>query len=164
MARIWAKIANEYPDWKLVIVGYGSEGRVNRLKQILKGVSNVEMVGYAESRPYQEESSIICLTSISEGWPMVLIEGMQCGCVPVAYNSFASASDIVTPGESGELVTPFEEKQYVEKLRRLIEDDAYRKRLSDNAVDSVRRFEVSNIADQWENLFKELVQTDENAN
>ncbi len=164
MARIWAKIANEYPDWKLVIVGYGSEGRVNRLKQILKSISNVEMVGYAESRPYQEESSIICLTSISEGWPMVLIEGMQCGCVPVAYNSFASASDIVTPGVSGELVTPFEEKQYVEKLRRLIEDDAYRKRLSDNAVDSVRRFEVSNIADQWENLFKELVQTDENAN
>lgn len=157
MARIWAKIAADYPDWKLVMVGYGPEGRLKRLNKILKGVSNVELVGYAESKPYQEESAIVCLTSVSEGWPMVLIEGMQCGCVPIAYNSFASASDIIQPGFNGELIAPFDEQKYVGHLRHLIENDEYRQQLAANAEESVRKFEITNVADRWEDLFDELI-------
>jgi len=44
------------------------------------------------------------MTSRFEGWPMVLMEAMQMGVVPVVYNSFESLSDIVVDGENGYII------------------------------------------------------------
>lgn len=162
MAKIWAKIAKDYPDWKLLIIGYGPQGRINQLNKILKGIQNVQLVGYANPKPYQEESAISCLTSISEAWGMVLTEAMQCGCVPIAYNSFPSASDIIQSGVNGELVEPFNEHQYIQKLRRLMDDENYRCRLSKNACLSVERYDIGAITDRWDALFNELLQMNRN--
>ena len=157
-AQIWKKLSKKYPDWTFNMVGYGSEQRVSRLKSIVKGLSNFKILGYQNPLPYQQTASISCMTSTHEGWPLVLMEAMQCGAVPIAYDSFASASDIIQSGENGELVTPFNEKEYIKKLSRLMDDDEYRQKLSNNARESVKRFEIEKIADKWEVLFNELVE------
>ncbi len=163
MAKIWRKIASDYPDWKLVIIGYGPTGRINRLNKLLKGIDNVTLTGYTDPKPYQEESSIACMTSISEAWGMVLTESMQCGCVPIAYNSFPSASEIIENGTNGILIEPFNESQYIKKLRYLIENNEYRERLSKNARESVKKYDIEKVTDKWEMLFNELIQQNGNA-
>lgn len=156
-ALIWRKICKKYPDWTFNMIGYGNEIRTKRLKKIVAGIPNFNLLGYQNPLPYQQEASIACMTSPHEGWPLVLMEAMQCGAVPIAYNSFASASDIIESGVSGELVTPFNENEYIAKLSRLIEDDEYRERLSKNACTFAKRINVEAIADKWEMLFNELI-------
>ena len=155
-ALIWKKLFRKYPDWTFNMIGYGSELRTRYLKKIVKGIPNFNLLGFQDTLPYQLEASIACMTSSNEAWGMVLTEAMQCGTVPIAYDSFAAASEIIESGVSGELVKPFDEREYIKKLSRLMDDVEYRNRLSENARQSVKRFDVSNIANKWEDLFKEL--------
>lgn len=155
-AKIWKRLAKKYPDWTFNMIGYGNAQRTNNLKRIVKGLPNFKLLGYQDPLPYQQEAAIACMTSPHEGWGMVLTEAMQCGAVPIAYNSFAAASEIITPGLDGELVKPFDENEYITKLTKLMEDDSYREKMSLNARESVKRFDVKNIADKWEALFNSL--------
>ena len=94
------------------------------------------------------------MTSIFEGFPMCLTEAMQFGCVPIAFDSFSAVYDIIKSGETGELVKSFNKKKYVEKLIHLIEDETYRKKLSKNAFQYIKRYDIENILPKWINLFK----------
>ena len=156
-ALIWKRIAGKYPDWTFCIIGYGDEKRTKRLKQIASGINNFKLLGYQDPHIYQQRAAIACMTSSHEGWPLVLMEAMQCGAVPILYDSFASASEIIQPGKTGELVTPFDEKEYIHKLYNLIENDNYREQLSEAAKESAKKYSVESIADKWEALFTKLL-------
>lgn len=87
---------------------------------------------------------------------MVLIEAMQYGCVPIAYNSYAALSDIVEDGVNGYAVTAFDKKEYVAKLSRLMRDDELCKAMSENAKIVPSRFDSNVIAQKWVDLFDSL--------
>lgn len=53
-----------------------------------------------------EESSFTLLTSEYEGQPLVLLESMAVGCIPIAYNIKYGPADIITHGVNGFLVPP----------------------------------------------------------
>jgi glycosyltransferase involved in cell wall biosynthesis len=112
--------------------------------------------GYQDPLPYQLESSISCMTSLYEGWGMVLTEAMQCGAVPIAFNSFASVTDVIDHGRNGILVKPFSIKQYEKELRGLMDNLDLLKRLSENAMQDIKKYNVDCVVDQWEELFQEF--------
>ena len=89
---------------------------------------------------------------------MVLIEAQQYGCVPIAYSSFAALDDIINDGENGFSVKAFDQKEYVSKLRRLMDDSNIRDRMSVNAIESVKRFNVDNIAALWIDNFERILE------
>lgn len=60
------------------------------------------------------------MTSNYEGFSMVLIEAMQYGCVPFVFNSFASLPDIIDDKVNGYVITPFDEGEYVQKIKEFI--------------------------------------------
>ena len=136
---IWYRLCKLYPQWKLIIVGDGPDKDV--LINKAKDISNIEFKGYQDPREYYEKASIFCMTSIFEGFPMCLTEAMQFGCVPIAFDSFSAVYDIIKPGETGELVKSFDKKEYVGKLIHLIDDETYRKKLSKNAFQYVKRYD-----------------------
>lgn len=53
-----------------------------------------------------EESSFTLLTSEYEGQPLVLLECMAVGCIPIAYDIKYGPADIITHGVNGFLVPP----------------------------------------------------------
>lgn len=156
-ARIWKKISKKYPDWTFNMIGYGNKQRTDNLKRIVKGIPNFKILGFQDPFPYQQRASILCMTSALEGWPLTLVEAMQCGCVPILYNSFSSASELVTDGKDGYLIPPFDEKEYINKLESLIEDRERRELMGKNARESIRRFDAKTITDKWEDLFNNLI-------
>lgn len=97
------------------------------------------------------------MTSRFEGFPMVLTEGMQYGCVPIAFDSFDALHDVIISSETGETVKPFNRKEYRKKLERLISDEDYRNRLSRNAFNYVKKFDIAYIIRLWTDLFTELL-------
>lgn len=155
MLAIWKNLYKNFPDWKFLIVGDGPESTSSKERAKQLGLDRVYFLGSQDPRPYYERASIICMTSDFEGFPMTLTEAMQFGCVPVVYNSFEAVADIVKPGVTGELVTPFKQKEFENKMRRLMSDSSYLNQLSANAFQYVKRYDVSNIINQWIKLFNE---------
>ncbi len=83
---------------------------------------------------------------------MVLSEAMVHGVVPIAFNSFASATDIIEDGVDGVLVTPYSTKEYTHKLSTLMSNSKRREELSHNARQSIKRFDIERITDRWEEI------------
>ena len=149
---IWQSVSQLAQDWKLVIVGEGRDEAM--LKKRAAKLKNVEFCGYQNPTSYYERASILCMTSIFEGFPMALTEAMQHGCVPIAFDSFAAVYDIITPGVDGEIVKSFDKREYVKKLTMLIKCDEYRSRLATAAKSNVTRYDIGNIIEQWDALLK----------
>ena len=149
---IWYRLCKLYPQWKLIIVGDGPDKDV--LINKAKDISNIEFKGYQDPREYYEKASNFFMTSIFEGFRMCLTEAMQFGCVPIAFDSFSAVYDIIKPGETGELVKSFDKKEYVGKLIHLIDDETYRKKLSKNAFQYVKRYDIANILPKWIELIE----------
>ena len=156
LVKIWGRLHYHHPDWRLVIVGDGPKPIVARLHAMATKMSNIEFVGFQSPLPYLKESSILCMTSNYEGFPMVLTEAQQCGAVPIAFQSFASVTDIITHDVNGILVPPFDMDSYARELSSLMSDTDKRTRLASQAMLDVKRFSVANVVDQWEALFDSL--------
>lgn len=155
---IWKKIEPNNPEWKLIIVGDGP------LKDfILSAINdynlkNVVLVGF-QSDPsiFYSKASILCMCSIFEGWMLSLVEAMAYGCIPITFNSYESASDIISSGINGFLIKPFDINEYVNKLQLLINDSNKRQYLSINAIQNSQRFSIDRIGNEWMTLLESLV-------
>lgn len=153
---MWKDLFPEFRDWELIMVGSGNPKRMERLRRLASKCERVRFVGMQAALEFQRNASIAVLTSNYEGWGMVLTEAMQCGCVPLAFDSFSSVKDIISDGNDGFLIKPFELTEYTEKLRILMSDDEMRRRMARNAIESVKRFDIEFVADQWESLFGKI--------
>ncbi len=156
MLKLWSKFYRANLDWKLVVLGSGDVCHFQSLATDL-GLKNIEFKGFCNPYEYYNRASILCMTSATEGLPMVLIEAQAYGCVPIAYNSFASLGDIITDGENGFSVSAFNEESYLEKLQLLTSDEQLRNKMSINALESVNRFDIEKIAPQWLDVFNCLL-------
>lgn len=156
LIKVWSKVGKKYPDWNLTIVGDGPDR--NQLEVLKKKyqVGNLTFEGFQSPIEYYKRASIICMTSSFEGFPMVLVEAMQFGCVPIAFDSFEAIHDVIIPEKTGELVKPFKIKDYINKLSNLIDDDTKRTTMSDAASMYVARFDIKTIADRWEYILETL--------
>ena len=153
LIRIWSKV--NVPDWKLFIVGKGSQE--NYLKQLAQelGITNrISFEGHQDPVPYYRKAKIFCLTSIYEGYPMTLIECQAYGVVPMTYDSFIAARDIVRMGENGSLAPAFQEQAYISELRQLMVDEERLKLMSDCCRKEIDRYSVGNIMEQWVELIE----------
>lgn len=155
--KIWNKIGPRYPDWELIMVGDSNKkALVAQLKGLVRNISNVRFTGFCDPLPYQQSSAILCMTSSYEGFPMALTEAMQCGCVPMAFDSFGALHDVIENGRNGVIVKAFDIKAYTRELCRLMDDTEYREKLAANAQQDVKKFSVKKVVDRWEELFDEI--------
>ncbi|MDL2223456.1 glycosyltransferase [Bacteroidales bacterium OttesenSCG-928-M11] len=155
LLKIWKLIYKKNPDWKLIFVGDGEQRK--ELEKKAKQLDRISFVGYQSPEEYYKKASILCMTSNFEGFGMVLTEAMQFGTVPIAFNSYASASDIIKDGVTGFLIEPFDLKVYADKLRYLMRNKEKRVEMAKRGFESVKKFDIENITNQWENLFNQLL-------
>ncbi len=163
LLEVWNEVWRDYPLWKLVVVGGGSDhaaGQIHRYAEKL-GLGNVVFTGTADPQPYYRESKALCMTSTCEGFGMVLVEAQQNGCVPVAYDSFEALGDIIEDDENGFKVKAFDKKAFAIKLRCVMDDEALRERMAEKAIETSTKFDVKTIADQWIDLFEKLLKREQ---
>lgn len=148
LIRIWSKL--DMPGWKLLIVGSGSQENNLRLLARKLGVEgSVSFEGHQNPLPYYRRSKLFCMTSIYEGYPMTLIECQAFGVVPILYDSFLAACDIVRTGENGVLVPAFREQDYVQRLRNLMLNKDRIQQMSERCRKEAEKYSVNGIMDQW---------------
>lgn len=150
--EVWKRIEGDadLSDWHLDIVGSGHNADI--VKRLVRkyGLMNVRIHGWQPREPWLEKASVIMMTSEYEGLPLSLLEAQAYGCVPIAFDSFASLKDVVTPFETGVVVEKFGDvEDFAKKLSELLYDEEYRKALSRNASAQKDRFSSEKIAKEW---------------
>lgn len=156
--KIWAIVQKDerFHEWTLRIVGEGIDKPFYEDFVLKNHITNVRFEGHQDPLPYYQQASLFMMTSACEGLPMTVLEAQQCGCVPVVYDSFASAKDIITSGENGILIANRDSEAYVAALKELMMDNESRKRMSEACVQSSESFSAEKVAAQWNELLKRL--------
>lgn len=142
-------------DWRLVVVGDGPDR--DAVRRGASGLERVSLKGFRDPAPYYRKAPLLLMTSAFEGLPMTLIEAQKQGCVPVVMDSFLSLRDIVADRETGRIVPDGDVEAFAEALQELMDDPQGLERMADRARATSRRFDTSPVADQWENLFTEVL-------
>lgn len=155
----WEQIEKDmmFNDWQLIIVGDGPDESMysDYIKQ--HNLKRVSMAGRQDPTQYYKRAPIFLMTSEYEGFGMTLVEAQSFGCVPIAYNSFASLTDIIQNGKDGYVVENSNCQEYLDSLKKLMINDNCRKEMSINAMNNVQRFDVNQVGKKWISFFKNIV-------
>lgn len=158
MIHIWAQLNSKYDDWSLHI--YTSPTQC--LDELIKQYNLTDRVFIETPTPLirekYEESSIYVLTSHFEGLPMVLLEAQACGLPIVSYACPSGPRDIITDGVDGFLIEPYNQKEFVSTLSKLMDDADLRTRMGEEALKSSERFALEPVMQRWMQLFDEVIQ------
>lgn len=162
LLNIWKIFCSKgNPGWQLVLVGRGPQEKHIRERIAAEHIPNIHLQGVTpDVETLYEESAILMMTSLFEGFPLVLTEAMSRGCVPMAFASFSSVHDIIDDGINGVLIPPFQETTYAHALHRMVHDSEMRERLSVAAMNKAQTFEVEAISREWLALFHALRDAD----
>lgn len=157
LLRIWKSVEEKNSNWHLDIVGDGQDAAwLQDMARNLR-LNNVSFEGFQQPKSYYDRSSLFCMTSTFEGFGMVLIEAMQHGCIPIAFDSYPAVRDIIIPGKTGELIQPFDESEYINKIIALFENQERLSSMAENAVHHVSRFSDKTVATAWNHVIQDLV-------
>ena len=139
------------PDWKLAIIGDGPllEDLKNQANE-LNIAEKVEFCGFKKEVDfYLSQAKIFGFTSIIEGYPNALIEGMANGLAPVSFNCVAGPSDIINEGENGFLIPVGDVNLFAEKLQLLIDNSALLNEIGSNASKIKQTNDLKIIAERY---------------
>lgn len=156
MIDVWAKLAKEFPDWKVKVLG---EGMLRpQLEEKIRTLGLQEsflMPGEVKDVTTElQASDVLCLTSEYEGFGIVLIEAMAKG-IPVIAFEYVGVHDIINDGVDG-LIVPFGDVDgYAQKLKQLMTDKESRERLATKALSSVHQFDKERVMKKWEEVFND---------
>lgn len=159
LIRSFAKISNKFPNWTLEIVGEGSQRKL--LTDLIAELGLQERVmlsGYSDNVPEKmRNSTIFAMTSVFEGFGMVIVEAMACGLPVVSYACPCGPKDIINDGIDGFLVDVDDEEALSNRIAQLIMDEELRKKISVNALVRYKDYSMKNISDMWMKLFHSII-------
>lgn len=140
-----------YPDWKLKLVGDGpeKENLINLAKKL--GISK-NIIFKGEVKNVIQEyltSDFLVLSSEREGFPMVLLEAMQCGLPVIAFDCPTGPKEIITSNEDGILVEHLNKEKLTEAIFKLIENKKTLKKYSKKALEKSNKYSEKVISKKW---------------
>lgn len=146
LTKIFSKLSNN--DWNLNIYGSGED------KDIILN-NNIKLCGaVSDVKKVLLESSIFCLTSYSEGFPMVVLEAYECGVPVITFDFKVSCNEVVKNGETGFIIKMDNEEEYLDKLKELCNNKQLRQQMGKNAKEYAKCFYPDVVCERWYKLFK----------
>ena len=156
LLKIWKKVIVKYPDWNLTI--YGKSNPDFDLVALAKKLNIENNITFHEPVKNIEEkyleASIYLMTSRFEGFGMVLIEAMASGLPCIAYDCPCGPRGIIENNNNGFLIEDGNEKQFIQTLENLIENENLRIDMGNNAKLSVDKYQIESIMKQWNLVLK----------
>ena len=150
LLHIWKKAQPKMLGWSLKIVGEGRDrANLQALSTYLQ-LENISFEGQTNNvKRYYDEASILCLTSTFEGWPMVVAEAQSNGVIPIVYDSFLGAKEMISTEEEGILIAPFDEEAYAVALVRLTSEPQRLERMRRFVVQKANNYSIQRTSEAW---------------
>ena len=156
LLEIWKKLHVQAPDWKFWVLGDGAEKKNMEKYCLQNNLDRVQFFGKVDPTEYYKKAKIFHMTSAFEGFGNVLIEAQSYGCVPMLFDSYAAASDIVHHNQNGILIKAFDCNEYAAETKKLMDNPVKTSELALNAYENVLRFSYEETYKKWEKVFETL--------
>lgn len=153
--KIWERLYNNHPSWNAIVAGDGNDLDVVKKYAYKHQIANIQFIGRcSDVESLYQRAKIVVVTSFSESWCMVLTEGLAHGCVVCAYDTYETVHDIIN-GSNGFVSIP-KPKAMAAKLDLLMNKPSELKKMSKATYNSIKKYNVESIVNQWEQLLKSL--------
>jgi glycosyltransferase involved in cell wall biosynthesis len=146
-----------HPRKHLTLVGsIQNEFRPLLAKLPTENVTFTGSIPQTELAARMSRSHVLALTSVQDGFGMVMAQAMASGCPVIASNA-TGAEQLFTDGESGFIVPARDVDALTQRLQQLADDPALRQRMSAAALDRVKTLGGwDRYGDQWDSLLHSL--------
>jgi glycosyltransferase involved in cell wall biosynthesis len=156
LADIYKRLHSALIDWEFWVVGDGPDKKDFEGFCKTNSLDRVKFFGYQRPNSFYQEAKILAFTSANEGFGNVLIEAQQYGVVPVMFNSYSAAPDLVKDGLTGELIEPFKVDEYTDEVMKLSQNTELLVRYAREARIHARKFEYEAICKRWFDLLDNI--------
>jgi GalNAc-alpha-(1->4)-GalNAc-alpha-(1->3)-diNAcBac-PP-undecaprenol alpha-1,4-N-acetyl-D-galactosaminyltransferase len=152
LLRAFARIAPQFADWRLAVVGEGEERQaLTRLRGELLLDDRVEFVGQtADVVTWMAQAGLVVQPSRFEGFPNVVLESMALGAAVISADCPSGPADLIEDGVNGRLVPIEDVKTLADVMAELISRPDERARLGHAALGVRERYRQDVIMDRWE--------------
>lgn len=149
-------VMDKNENTSLFIVGDGEErGYLESLVRNLNIERYVTFIGKVPNEDipeYMVASDVFVLPSLSEGFPVTVVEAMASG-LPIVATNVRGLPEIIKSGEKGFLVESKNANEIAEKVLLLLEDDVLRERISKNNREEVKKYSWENVVEKLEGVY-----------
>lgn len=159
--EIIVRAANElnqkYNNLKFIFVGDGpTRTHLEKLVKDFGLAETIRFTGFVDNvYSYLSISDIGVISSLSEAFPLVLLEKMNME-LPIVASDIPIFRELINTGENGYLFDPSHVEELVEKMEFLYNNKEERTRLSANAALTGARFSLQDMAYQYSLFYKEV--------
>lgn len=159
--EVAARALKGHPDWSWKI--YGDVADEDEHRKIQEGIARyglegrVVLCGRCDDMDAEyRKAAIYVMTSLQEGFPMVLLEAKAHGLPIVSFNIETGPDEIVRDGVDGYLVKPYDCERMVQKIKSLIEYESRRIEFSQKSSTDLGMYTQDRIVQQWTTVLESL--------
>lgn len=159
--RAYAKIRERFPEATLTIIGRGPEREnLENLCRELGVQDGVTFTGQLSNDRVLEEmakAQFFAMPSVREGFGIVYIEAMACGCVTIGTQGEGIA-DLIVSGENGFLVPPNDPEAIASVIFRCLDNSDMLHAIAARGQEAARALTWEKNAEQFVALFQALME------
>lgn len=146
-------------DVTLDIVGHLTNEQKTLLEE--KGIRYSNSYNLSDNAIKQKYGScdIVAFASLYEGFGMPILESQATGR-PVITSNFEPMKEVA--GEGACLVNPFDINDIREGIKKIIKEAGYRQIVINEGLKNIERFQPSEVARQYTNLYKSILLSTDN--
>ena len=154
---VFEKVQEKLPYATLTIVGGGDEFEklINLVKQLNleNKIKITGMVSKEDVKKYLLESDIYVMTSITECFPMVLLEASSCSLPLISFDVPVGPKAIINNGKNGYLIKDRDKDKMAEKIIELFDNRDKLKEFGKYSKENSKKYLPENIMEKWYNIF-----------
>lgn len=160
LLRALKVVAGKMPAVGLAVAGSGDYlPSLVALARRLGIEDRIDFLGFVseqEKIDMLRKAHVVVNPSSKEGWGVTVIEANACG-TPVVASDVPGLRDAVVDGKTGFLVPYGDVQGFADRITQILQDDALRRSLSEQAVDWAGRFNWDDSADAILKVIDDLV-------
>ncbi|MBG0777357.1 MAG: glycosyltransferase [Desulfovibrionaceae bacterium] len=155
LLRVFAKVRQEYPAVRLVILGDGGERERLETQVRAAGLAGAAFLpGYSKDvAAYMRAAHVLVMPSLFEGFPITHVEAMACG-LPAVISEHVPSREVC--GDSA-LVLPLDEDRFADALISLLTDDARHAAMRAAALEKAGEFTLEKYLERLTAIYRDLV-------
>lgn len=156
LIKAMPQVLGRFPAAKLLIVGSGPlENKLRALVEKTGIAANVVFVGsvaHWSLAEYYATADVLIGPSLREGFGLVFVEAMACGC-PVIASDLPGVADIIEDGKTGFCVRPRDSQAIAGKTIEVLQDRSLREQVKSQArADVATRFSARSAAARYKEI------------
>ncbi|UCD15410.1 MAG: glycosyltransferase [Candidatus Omnitrophota bacterium] len=145
---------------KLILIGDGKD-RLKLAKLVEKLGLNIDItflgkINNEDIPKYMVNADVFILPSLSEGFPMVILEAFASG-LPIIATKVGGISEIIKEGVNGFLVKPRDPEAIAERVIYLLQDDHLKNKIIQENIRESNLYSWNKVTQELEAIYSQII-------